>query len=180
MTRPLLVTSLVLGCLLGPRAAGAHEGPPFPIVTNHTVAGLRISIWTDPDTTDDGSKRGQFWVMIDPEVGRSVPPSIAARVSIRPLDRPGEPQAGETVAVDEDPSRRFVALVMDHEGPFAVHVELDGAGSPITLDSEVQATYDLRPPRALLALYVLPFVLVGLLWTTLLVRRHRLRSVRPA
>ena len=43
----------------------------------------------------------------------------------------------------------------------------------VSVDSEVQATYDLRPSRFMLAIYLLPFLLAGFLWTTLLVRRRR-------
>jgi hypothetical protein len=62
---------------------------------------------------------------------------------------------------------------MDHEGAFSVRLALEGGGDLAVLDSEVEATYDLRPPRALLALYVLPFLLTGLLWAKLLIRRRR-------
>ena len=41
-----------------------------------------------------------------------------------------------------------------------------------TVSASVEATYDLRPPRALLVLYLLPFVLAGLLWGRLLIRRR--------
>ncbi len=62
---------------------------------------------------------------------------------------------------------------MDHEGHFAVRVDVEGAAGRVSVDSEVQATYNLRPSRLVFVLYVLPFVLTGFLWTTLLVRRRR-------
>src|SRR5688572_26800254 len=31
--------------------AHAHDGPPFPILSDHTTGPYLISIWTDPDTT---------------------------------------------------------------------------------------------------------------------------------
>jgi len=40
----------------------------------------------------------------------------------------------------------------------------------------VEATYDLRPAPALLAVYLLPFLLVGFLWTKRLLQRRRGRS----
>jgi hypothetical protein len=40
------------------------------------------------------------------------------------------------------------------------------------VESEVDATYDLRPAPALLLLYLMPFVAVGLLWAKLLLRRR--------
>jgi hypothetical protein len=65
---------------------------------------------------------------------------------------------------------------MDHEGRFAVHVEIDDRSGAVAVDAEVQATYDLRPPRGLLVLYALPFVLMGFLWVKLLIRRRRART----
>ena len=51
------VVRLVLSCglLFIARAASAHDGPPYPIVSNQVLGAYRISVWTDPDTTDDGT-----------------------------------------------------------------------------------------------------------------------------
>jgi hypothetical protein len=155
-------------------AASAHDGPPYPIVSNHPLGMYRVSVWTDPDTTDDGTGGGQFWVMIDPaRAGGEVSPELRALVTIRPLDRTGPPLTGAALPVNGNPSRRFAALNMDHEGRFAVRVEIESAAGRASVDSEVQATYDQRPSRFVLAVYLLPFLLAGFLWTTLLVRRRR-------
>jgi len=65
---------------------------------------------------------------------------------------------------------------MDSEGPFAVRVNIDGSLGSATVTASVDATYNLRPPRWLFGLYLLPFVLVGLLWGRLLIRRRASRS----
>jgi len=75
--------------------------------------------------------------------------------------------------VDGDVTRQFANLLMDHEGPFEVRVVLDGPWGSATIDTQVQATYDLRPPLPLIAVYMLPFLAVGFLWGTRLVRRRR-------
>jgi hypothetical protein len=62
--------------------------------------------------------------------------------------------------------------VMDHAGRFAVEVTIDGPAGPASVTAEVDATYDLRPPPIMLAVYALPFVLAGLLWIRLLVKRR--------
>src|SRR4051812_31418996 len=31
----------------------AHSGPPFPIVTDQQAGAYRVTVWTDPDATDD-------------------------------------------------------------------------------------------------------------------------------
>ena len=68
-------------------------------------------------------------------------------------------------------------LGMDHEGPFAVRVTVDGPSGAMTLDTRVDATYDLRPPLPLLFVYLLPFVAVGFLWGTRLLKRRRARRM---
>ena len=66
-------------------------------------------------------------------------------------------------------------MLMDHEGRFQVRTTIDGALGKAEVDAEVNATYDLRPPPAMIAIYLIPFVLVGYLWLRLLLRRKRLR-----
>lgn len=172
MTRAPLA-ALAAALLLAPPAA-AHDGPPFPIVSTAPVGPYELSVWTDPDTTDDGTPGGQFWVMLRAaRAGAALPPDTRAVVTIRPLDRPGDALTSRAEPVGGDPGRQFAALVMDHEGRFAVHVAVSGALGEAAVNAEVDATYDLRPPPVLMALYVLPFVAVGLLWLKLLVRRRR-------
>jgi hypothetical protein len=134
----------------------------------------RISVWTDPDTTDDGTAGGQFWVMIDTaRADDSLSSDVRALVTVRPLDRAGDPLTAQAAPVDGDVSRQFAALMMDHEGRFAVRVDVESVTARVSVDSEVQATYDLRPSRLVVLIYLVPFLLVAFLWTTLLVRRRR-------
>ena len=155
----------------------AHDGPPFPIVSDAVAGPYRVSIWTDPDTTDGGTPGGQFWVRLEPARDtEALPDRTRAIVAIRPLDRPGPERREPATPVGGDVTNQFAALVMDHEGRFAVHVTIDGPLGGAELDAETSATYDLRPPPYLIAVYLLPFLLVGLLWGRLLMRR---RTARP-
>jgi hypothetical protein len=167
-----------LVCAAGAPPAAAHNGPPYPIVSNQAAGPYRISVWTDPDATDDGSRGGQFWVLIDPLDSNELGQDLRARVSIRPLDERGSAASIPTEPVDGNRSRQFAALLMDHEGPFAVRVEVESAAGRGAVDSRVEATYDLRPPRIMLAIYAVPFVLVGLLWAKRLARRRRAQAAR--
>jgi hypothetical protein len=156
------------------RGLAAHNGPPYPIVSNQISGPYSISVWTDPDTTDDGTPGGQFWVTLESAAAvKPVPAGTIATVSIRPLDRSGHPREGQLVPVAGDAARQFLALVMDHEGRFAVRVTVDGPSGRGQVDAEVAATYDLRPPPGLIVLYLLPFVAVGALWVKVLVSRRR-------
>jgi hypothetical protein len=161
--------------LISGASLGAHSGPPFPIVSDRVAGAYRIAIWTDPDATDDQSAAGKFWVMLQParpDGERAIPPGTRVEVTIRPLDRPGMVRSGLAEPVNRDVARQFVALVMDHEGPFGVRVALDGPLGSADVDASTDATYDLRPRPILMVVFVLPFVLVGLLWGKLLIRRR--------
>ena len=152
----------------------AHTGPPFPIVSNQTSGAYTISVWTDPDSTDDGSAGGQFWITVRPASGaRSLPVDTRIGVTLTALDRPGQPATVSAEPVASDVPQRFAALVMDHEGRFRVRVTIAGPLGAAEVEADVDATYDTRPPPAMIALYLVPFVLVGFLWVKLLLRRRR-------
>jgi hypothetical protein len=151
----------------------AHSGPPYPIVEDRIVGAYQVSLWADPDATDDQSAAGQFWVMLKAAgSGQVIPAGTDVQVRIRPLDRPGAERLALAEPIAGDAGRQFAALVMDHEGPFAVVVRIDGALGSGELDARADATYDLRPRPALMVLFVLPFVLVGIVWGKLLIKRR--------
>ena len=93
-------------------------------------------------------------------------------MAIRPLDRAGPERRAAATPVRGDLTNQFTALLLDHEGRFAVRVTVDGPLGRAALAANVNATYDLRPPPYLIALYVMPFLLVGLLWGRLMMRRR--------
>ena len=151
----------------------AHSGPPFPLISDRVAGPYQVSIWTDPDATDDGSAGGQFWVMIRLRDGSHLPADTRALITVRPTDRPTSTQSVHTLAVDGDLSRQFAALLMDHEGPYLVEATITGSQGKAVLEASVDATYDLRPARWLLGLYLLPFLAVGFLWLKRLTSRRR-------
>lgn len=177
MTRqPCAAALWICAFLMVDSAVHAHDGPPFPIVSNQIAGAYRVSVWTDPDATDDGSLGGQFWVMIDPAApGARLPQDVRARVSIRPLDRQGPGLDAPAEPVGGDRSRQYAELLMDHEGLFAVHVAIESSAGDATVESHVEATYDLRPPPVMLLVYLVPFLLAGGLWAKVLLRRRGLR-----
>jgi hypothetical protein len=159
----------------------AHSGPPFPIVSTEARGPYAISIWTDPDATDNGVAAGQFWILIEPSAKRApIPEGTHATVTVHPIDStpPAGPRASEpamhatTEPVRGDVTNQFAVVTLDHEGPFAVHVDVDGPLGHSGVDSRIDATYDLRPAPYMIAWYLGPFILAGLLWTRLLLRRR--------
>ena len=150
----------------------AHSGPPYPIVTERILGAYVVAVWADPDATDDGSAAGQFWVVVRPNTPVTLPADTRAEVTIRPSDRVGVERKQQTEAVKGDMTRQYAALLMDHEGPFAVHVLIEGPLGKADLDAIVDATYDTRPAPMLMVVFVAPFLLVGFLWGKLLLRRR--------
>jgi len=170
-------STIALVLLLGALSARVrtHSGPPYPIVSDQVAGPYLVSIWTDPDTTDNGSPGGRFWIRIHLAGGGELPPETRASVSISATNRPASARTSAAAPLHGDLTNQFAEVVMDHEGAFAVRVGIEGPRGAATVDSAVDATYDLRPPRSLLVLYLLPFVLVGLLWGRLLIRRRALK-----
>ena len=173
----LLLTGLSV--LAGDRPALGHSGPPFPIVSSRNAGPYEVSVWTDPDSTDDGTAGGQFWVTVRPAGGATLPAGTRVTVVLQALDRQGPALTASAEPVAADPSQRFAALVMDHEGRFRVRVTLDGPLGPAQVEAEVDATSDLRPSPAVIALSLIPFLLIGLLWVKVL-RAPAARARREA
>jgi hypothetical protein len=173
--RTVVGAGLAAALLVTPSPLAAHSGPPYPVATQQVAGPYRLSLWTDPDATDDRTPGGQFWVVIEPGRDGTIPAGTRARVAIRPIDRDEPFVEVAAEPVDGDVTRQFAGLVMDHEGPFAVRVIVSGPLGDGALGARVDATYDLRPPLPLLLVYLLPFLAVGFLWTTRLLRRRRAR-----
>jgi len=148
-----------------PGTVQGHSGPPFPIVTDQQAGAYRVTVWTDPDATDDQTAAGRFWVTVAPGA-----PNVV--VSIKPLDGKGMERAATAGAVNGDKQRHFTSLLMDHEGRYGVHVTIDGPQGTANVDAYTDATYDLRPRPILTVIFVLPFLLIGFVWGKLLIKRR--------
>src|SRR5262249_49399200 len=142
--------------LMTARGLDAHSGPPFPVVSNRIDGAYDLSIWADPDATNDGSAAGRFWGLLKPvNKAMTVPTETRAEVSVRPSDRSGDTRSQKTEPVNGDVTRQFAALLLDHEGRFSVRATVEGPLGTASVDTEVDATYDLRPPRAMIAVYMM-------------------------
>jgi hypothetical protein len=67
---------------------------------------------------------------------------------------------------------------MDHEGPYRVHVVVNGPLGRAEVESKADATYDLRPPIGELIVFLFPFTALAVLWVIMLKRRRTPRR-RP-
>jgi hypothetical protein len=164
-------TVLVMGIAV--IAARAHDGPPSQIVSERVVGAYEISVWADADATDDGAAGGQFWVVVEPaDTAVSIPASTSAHVSVQPLGRAGPVREARAEPVGANAFPQLAALVLDHEGKYRVQVSIAGPLGPARVETEIEATYNLRPAPFMIVVYAMPFLLAGALWLKLLLRRR--------
>ncbi len=157
----------------------AHSGPPFPILENRVAGAYSVSIWSDPDSTDDGSAQGKFWVVLAQADGNeTIPAGTTVHVTIHATDRRAASLSGTAAPADGLITRQFVSLLMDHEGPFSVHVVIDGPLGHAEADSRVDATYDVRPAPWLLVVFLFPFAAIGALWFKVMRRKRQALAQR--
>ena len=97
------IVALIVGILTTGATVHAHSGPPYPVVSNQISGAYELSLWTDPDTTDDGSAAGKFWVMMSPaRKGVVLAQDTRVRVSIWPTDREGAVRTGSAEPVGHE------------------------------------------------------------------------------
>jgi hypothetical protein len=159
---------LVLVCA---SAAAAHNGPPYPIITDQRVGPCIVSLWTHPDVGT-----GTFFVMVDPLPGASVPKDLTMKIGVQPES--GRLPEVVYSAWHEDLRGQVefkTEVQFDQQEYWKVRLILASSAGNDEAFSRVEAT----PPgfgRWDLLLYLLPFLGVGFLWASALVKRRRLRQ----
>ena len=106
-----------------------------------------------------------------------MPGDTVVQISIWPI---GQRDAMRTAIAQPDgreAGRRSAAFVIDHEGKYGVKAAIAGSLGPAEVDAVVDAEYGTRPQRFLIAVFALPFVLIGFVWIKLLLRRRLHRAV---
>jgi hypothetical protein len=168
-----IVCWMVLVVIASSASLRAHNGPPYPIVSNRIAGNYEVSLWADPDATDDGSADGRFWVTVNAaRKDDPLPPATQTRISIWPIESPGAVRTASADPVEQEPSRRFAAFLIDHEGRYGVKATIDGPLGPAEVEAVVDAAYDQRPRPFTIILFVMPFLLVGFVWVKLVLRRR--------
>jgi len=162
----------LLTMLCAPYAA-AHNGPPFPIITDQRVGPYVISLWTHPDLGT-----GLFFVMVDPLPGGAIPKDLKVQIGVQPVsgrlaevvysawlqDLRGQVEYKTEVQFDQQENWK-VRLILASSA---------GGGEAISQVVPTPAGFG----RWDLLLYLLPFLGVGFLWVTAIAKRRRLRKVR--
>jgi hypothetical protein len=165
--------SVTLLAMVSATGANAHNGPPFPIITDQRVGPCIISLWTHPDVG-----LGTFFVMVDPLPGGSVPKDLKIEIGVQPVSG----RLAEVVYSAWPENQRgqveFKSEVQfDQQEYWKVRLILASSAGGGEALSKVEAT----PPgfgRWDLLLYLLPFLGAGFLWFSAITKRRRLRKLR--
>ena len=169
---PTCLLASLLAMFFSPNAA-AHNGPPFPIITDQRVGPYTISLWTHPDLGI-----GTFFVMVDPVPGGTVPKDLKVQIGIQPASG----RLAEVVysAWHEDLRGQVeykAEVQFDQQENWKVRLILTSSAGSGEANSEVVPT-PAGFGRWDLLLYLLPFLGVGFLWFTAIAKRRRLRKSR--
>jgi hypothetical protein len=139
--------------------AKAHNGPPFPIITDKQIGSVKIAVWTHPDIGT-----GTFFVLVDPLPGTSVPNDLKIDLGIQPTNN----RLPEVIyPMQRDNGRgeiQYNAQVeFDRQDFFKVRVQVQSSSGSGEVSSQVEAT-----PQGFgrwdLLFYLLPFLLVAALF----------------
>lgn len=160
---------LVLLWTLLPCPLRAHEGPPFPIVVDHEIGSMLVSIWTDPDIGT-----GTFFVVIEPGGDAELPGDIRVQVGVRPhsgrLDEALYEAAPQQVRYG---ARYYAEVEFDRGAWWHVRVIVESRAGSGVITSEVEATPDGALGPFSLVLFLLPFLAVGYLWLKAALAKRR-------
>jgi hypothetical protein len=161
---------LVAACASAP----AHNGPPFPIISDFRMGPCVISLWTHPDVGT-----GTFFVIASPAPGMSMPNDLKFEIGVLPVTKRLREQFYWTTPREENGQIHYNAWVpFDRQELWRVNLYLRSS----TWNGETTANVEVTPvglgPWDLL-LFSTPFLGVGFLWF-MGMKRKRLRRSRPA
>ncbi len=165
--------STTLACLLAlALPAAAHNGPPFPIITDQRVGPCIVSLWVHPDI----GVPSPFFVMVDPPKGGTVPTDLRVQIGIQPVSGrlaevvypawreklKGQVEFKTEVHFDADEMWRVRLMLESSQGPGEALAQVEA--TPVGLG------------RWDLLLYLLPFLAIGFIWFRVITKRRSYRK----
>jgi len=164
---------LVVLLLLLPTQAGAHNGPPFPIIENKKVGPCIVALWTHPDVGT-----GAFYVFVEPAPGSTLPDDLKIKIGVQPVTGRLPERVYEAERVKSHGQVQYNALAdFDRQELWRVRLVIQSAQG----GGEATAQVEVTPPgfgRWDLLLYLLPFLLVAFLWFRGVSRARRRRNTQ--
>lgn len=170
MKRWSIALALVLAT---PIPVRAHDGPPYPILVDHPIAGCELSIWADPDVGV-----GTFYFYVN-EPGSERPTERGLDVRVQPVDGrlPEAVQSSETADEDE-PYQRIAEIPFDARGFWDVAFDVHGPDGVESVALEVEVT----PPglgEIDILWFLSPFLVVAFFWVKIVLKRREYERASP-
>lgn len=164
-------SSLVMVLLVSSSPLGAHNGPPFPIISDKRVGPVIVSLWTHPDVGT-----GLFYVIVDPPPGGAIPADLKIEIGVRPVTGRLEEVIYPTRLENLRGQVQYkTAAEFDAQELWQVRLIVKSSQG----DGEATADVEVTPPglgRWDLLMFSLPFLGVGFLWFQVIMRKRKYRN----
>jgi hypothetical protein len=151
----------------------AHNGPPFPIITDQRVGPCIVSLWIHPDIGTS-----PIFVIVDPVPGGTIPNDLKINIGIQPVSNRLAEVVYPTTAEDQRGQLQYKTDVQFDQQEFwkvrLILVSSAGGGESL---AKVEAT-PVGYGRWDLLLFALPFLAIGFLWFKVAAKRRHLRKLR--
>src|SRR5271163_404883 len=179
---PFKIKRITVGCVvtllamtLYSSAARAHNGPPFPIITDQRVGPCIVSLWIHPDIGTS-----PIFVLVDPAPGGAIPRDLRIAIGVQPVTRRLPEVLYPTTIADQRGQLEYKTDVeFDQQEFWNVRLILTSAAGGGESVAKVEAT-PVGYGRWDLLLFALPFLAVGFLWFKVTAKRRRQRKHRLA
>src|SRR5580692_11019262 len=154
-----VLVGLLFVLLALPTPAGAHNGPPFPIIENKRIGPCIVALWTHPDVGT-----GAFYVFVEPAPGGALPDDLKIKIGVQPVTGRVAEKFYDAGRVKSRGQAQFNAVAdFDRQELWRVRLVIQSSQG----SGEATAQVEVTPPgfgRWDLLLYLLPFLLVAFLW----------------
>jgi hypothetical protein len=165
------LASLMISLLVASAPLGAHNGPPFPIISDERVGPVIVSLWTHPDVGT-----GLFYVIVDPPPAGAIPTDLKIEIGVRPVTG----RLAEVIYPTQLENLRGqvqyrTEAQFDQQELWHVRMIVKSSAG----NGEASAEVEVTPPglgRWDLLMFSLPFLGVGFLWFHVMMRKRKYRK----
>jgi hypothetical protein len=166
-----VVASLVITLSSSP--ARAHNGPPFPIITDQRVGPCIVSLWIHPDIGNS-----PIFVLVDSAPGLAIPKDLKIEIGVRPVSgRLAEVVYPVSIADQRGQLEYKTDVQFDQQEFWDIRLILTTSAGGGEALARVEAT-PVGYGRWDLLLFALPFLAVGFLWFKVIAKRRHQRKLR--
>jgi hypothetical protein len=163
--------ALTMVLLVASSPLGAHNGPPFPIISDKRVGPVVVSLWTHPDVGT-----GLFYVIVNPPPRGTIPSDLKIEIGVRPVTG----RLAEVIYPTQLENLRGqvqfrTEAQFDQQELWQVRMIVKSSAG----DGEASADVEVTPPglgRWDLLMFSLPFLGVGFLWFHVMMRKRKYRK----